>query len=370
MSNEEPVAEAPKKSGPDPVRRITRVVLAVLLVYLVFYVLADRRTPHTDQGRVQALVTPIVPRVSGYLTDVDVRLHSIVSTGDRMFAIDRRPYEIAVLQAEANLDAAGQQVGAQTASVSSAAAQLGVAKAQLDRAQRNYERTRTILENNPGALSQADKDRAETALDQALERVASAEANLKRSQEQLGAEGPENAQIRVAVAALEKAQLDLAFTEILAPDEGIIESFNVAVGFNAQAGQPLATFVSHRDQWIVANMKENNLGNIEVGDPVEFVLDVAPGRVFEGHVRSVGAGVKVGGGPTSRGELPSVSGQSGWLRDPQRFEVIVGIDSPGALEYLRPGGQVDVVVYTGDNALLNLIARIRMRLTGLISYVR
>ena len=370
MSQEETKAETPKEAAKDPVRRITRIVLVVLVVYLALYVLAERRTPYTDQARVQALVTPIVPRVSGYLTEVDVRLHSIVSAGDRMFAIDRRPYEIAVLQAEANLDAAGQQVGAQTASVKSAAAQLGVAKAQLDRAQRNYERTRSILESNPGALSQADKDRAETALDQALERVASAEANLKRSQEQLGEEGPDNAQVRVAVAALEKAQLDLAFTDILAPDDGIIESFNVNVGFNAQAGQPLATFVSHRDQWIVANLKENNLGNIEVGDPVEFVLDVAPGRVFEGRVRSVGAGVNVGAGPTNRGELPSVSGQNSWLRDPQRFPVIIAIDSPGALAELRPGGQADVVVYTGDNALLNLIARIRIRLTGLVSYVR
>jgi len=367
MSSETPPAK--ENAGSDPIRKITRIVLALLVVYFVIYVLADRKTPYTDQGRVQALVMPIAPRVAGYLTEVDVRLHSVVEQHDRMFLIDRRPYELAVLQAEANLDAVGQQVGAQTASVKSATAQLGVAKAQLDRAQRNFARTKTILENNPGALSQADKDRAETALDQALERVASAEANLQRSKEQLGAEGPENAQFRVAVAALEQAQLDLAFTEILAPDDGILESFNVSVGYYAQPGQPLATFVSHRDQWIVANMKENNLGNIDVGDGVEFVLDAAPGRVFRGTVRSVGAGVNPGG-PTNRGELPSVSSQSSWLRDPQRFQVIVGIDSQGANQYLRPGGQADVVVYTGGNALLNFLAKVRIRLTGLISYVR
>jgi multidrug resistance efflux pump len=367
MTSETPPAE--EKTGPDPIKKITRIVLAVLVVYFALYVLADRKTPYTDQGRVQALITPIVPRVAGYLTEVDVRLHSVVEQHDRMFLIDQRPYEIAVLQAEANLDAVGQQLGAQTASVKSATAQLGVARAQLDRAQRNFARTKTILENNPGALSQADKDRSETALDQALERVASAEANLQRSKEQLGAEGADNAQVRIAVAALEQAQLDLAFTEIVAPDRGIIESFNVSVGYYAQAGQPLATFVSHRDQWIVANMKENNLGNIDVGDPAEFVLDSAPGRVFRGTVRSVGAGVSTGG-PTNRGELPTVSGQSSWLRDPQRFQVILSIDSPGAHESLRPGGQADVVVYTGGNGLLNLLAKIRIRLTGLISYVR
>jgi multidrug resistance efflux pump len=367
MSNEATPAEA--KAGPDPIRKITRMVLVVLVVYFALSVLADRKTPYTDQGRVQALVTPVVPRVAGYLTEVDVRLHSAVEQQSRMFLIDPRPYDIAVLQAEANLDAVGQQIGAQTASVKSATAQLGVAKAQLDRAQRNYARTEGILKNNPGALSQADKDRAETALDQALERVASAEANLQRSKEQLGAEGAENAQFRVAVAALEQAQLDLAFTEIVAPDDGIVESFNVSVGYYAQPGQPLATFVSHRDQWIVANMKENNLGNIDVGDRVEFVLDAAPGRVYRGTVRSVGAGVNPGG-PTNRGELPSVSSQSSWLRDPQRFQVIVGIDSQASHEYLRPGGQADVVVYTGNNVLLNFLAKVRIRLTGLISYVR
>ena len=357
------------RAGPDPIRRITRIVLLAGLVYLGFYVAGDRLTPYTDQARVHALVTPIVPRVAGYLTAVDVRLHSVVEGGDRMFRIDPRPFEFAVHGAEANLDMAAQQMGAQTATVKSATARLGVARAQLDRAQRNYSRTRSIIDNNPGALSQADQDRAETGLDQALERVSSAEAELQRAREQLGAEGPENPQIRSAVATLEQAQLDLAFTDIIAPDRGIVESFNVSVGFYAQPGQPLATFVSRRDQWIQADLKENNIGHIDVGDRVEFVLDVAPGKVFRGRVRSVGTGVSTGG-PTNRGELPTVSSSSGWLRDPQRFPVIIAIESDGARGLLRPGGQVDVVVYSGENVLLNALGRLRIRLSSLISYVR
>jgi multidrug resistance efflux pump len=360
---------AAAESGPDPIRRITWIVLAAIVVYLAFYILGDRQTPYTDQARVQALVTPIVPQVAGYLTEVNVRLHSPVSEGDQMFVIDRRPYKYAVRQAEANLDLAGQQMGAQTATVKSSTAQLGVARAQLDRAQRNSARTQAILEKNPGALSQADRDRAETGLDQAIERVASAEASLQRSREQLGAEGPENAQLRIALAALEQAQLNLAFTEILAPDRGIIESFNVSVGYYAQSGQPLATFVSHRDQWITADMKENNLGNIEVGDRAELVFDVAPGRVFRGTVRSVGAGVNTSG-PTNRGELPEIHGTTGWLRDPQRFQVVLSVEDPEAYGFMRPGGQVDVVVFTGGNFLLNGLAKLRIRLSGLISYVR
>jgi len=353
----------------DPIRKITRIVLVACLVFFVWYVAAERLTPYTDQARVQALVTPIVPQVSGYLTEVNVRLHSIVVGGDLLFQIDRRPYELAVRSAEANLDQAAQLVGAQSATVKSATASLGMARAQLDRAQRRFKRTQDILALNPGALSQADKDRAETGLDQALERVTSAEAELQRANEQLGVEGPENPELRAAVAALEQAQLNLAFTSLHAPDRGAIESFNVDVGFYAQPGQPLATFVSNRGLWIQADMRENNISRIKTGDPVEFVLDVAPGRVFHGTVRSVGYGVTAASG-TNRGELPTVSSSEGWLRDPQRFPVVVALAPGQAAGLLRSGGQVDVIVYTGNHPILNTIGKIRVRLRSILSYVR
>jgi multidrug resistance efflux pump len=359
-------AAAPAK---DPIRKITRIVLAVCVLFFIWYVLADRLTPFTDQARVHALVTPIVPQVSGYLTEVNVRLHSIVEDNELMFQIDRRLYVLAVRSAEANLDLTAQTVGAQTATVKTATAQVGMARAQLDRAQRNFNRTRDILDINPGALSQADKDRAETSLDQAIERVASAEAELQRAKEQLGVEGPENPQLRAAVAALEQAQLNLAFSSLRATGRGAIESFNVDLGFYAQAGQPLATFVANHGMWIQADMRENNISNIEVGDPVEFVLDVAPGRIFSGKVRSVGYGVGTSD-KIDRGNLPTVSGQQGWLREPQRFPVIVAFDPGETVGLLRSGGQVDVTVYTGGRPILNAIAKLRLRLRSLTSYVR
>lgn len=358
--------EPPK---PDPIPRITRIVLIVCVVVFVWYLFADRFTPYTDQARVQGLAVPVVPRVSGYLTDVGVRLHSVVSEGDTLFQIDRRPYELAVRQAEAALDNAAQQVGAMTATVKSAAGRLGQARASLDRAQRNYSRTQRILEKNPGALSQADRDRTETTLDQAVERVASAEADLEKAEQQLGATGEDNPQLRAAIVALEQAQLDLAFTTIHAPTHGAIESFNVDIGHYAAAGQPLAMFVSTTDVWIQADMRENNISRVEIGDRVEFVLDVAPGRVFKGTVRSVGYGVSSGSGG-NRGDLPTVKGTQGWLRDPQRFPVIVGFESGTAEGLLRVGGQADVIIYTGRRPLLNTIGWLHLRVRSLLSYVR
>jgi multidrug resistance efflux pump len=358
---------APAKT--DPIRRVTRIVLIAAGVIFVWYLFADRFTPYTDQARVQGLVVPIVPRVSGYLTEVNVRLHSIVEPDEVLFVVDRRPYELAVRSAEANLDNAAQQVGALTATVKSAAGRVGVARAQLDRAQRNYNRTQAILEKNPGALSQSDRDRTETSLAQAVERLSSAEADLDKAKEQLGITGPENPQLRAAVAALEQAQLDLAFTTLYAPARGAIESFNIDVGYYAVAGQPLATLVSTTDAWIQADMRENNISRVEPGDPVEFVLDVAPARVFEGTVRSVGYGVG-SSGVTSRGELPTVKSAQGWLRDPQRFPVIVGFDRKAASGLLRVGGQADVIIYTGGNPILNLIGKLHIRVRSLLSYVR
>jgi multidrug resistance efflux pump len=127
--------------------------------------------------------------------------------------------------------------------------------------------------------------------------------------------------------------------------------------------------VSTSDVWIQADMRENNISRIEPGDPVEFVLDVAPGRVFKGTVRSVGYGVSAKGVP-SRGDLPTVQSSQGWLRDPQRFPVIVGFEKGAAEGLLRAGGQADVLVFTGRNPVLNLIARIGLRMRSLLSYVR
>jgi len=355
--------------GQDSVRRVTKIVLIVCAVVFVWYIVADRLTPFTDQGRIHAVLLPVTPRVSGYLAEVNVRLHSHVQRGDTIFKFDQRPFDVALRSAEANLDLAGQSVGAGTANVKSATANLGVARARLDRAQRYYNRTRKVLDENPGALSQADWDQAETGLEQAIEKVASAEADLEKAKQQLGDSGADNAQVRVAIAALEQAQLDKAFSILQAPYNGVIESFNVDVGYYAQSGQPLATFVSARDVWIQANMRENNLARIEPGDNVEFILDVAPGKVFKAEVRSVGYGVDTGNN-TNPGGLPTVEGQQGWLRDPQRFPVIIGLNDGEADMYRRVGGQADVVVYTSRNTFFNAIAWTSLRIRSLLSYVR
>lgn len=350
------------------IKKVSFIVLLITTLFFVWYVSADRHTPYTDQARIQGLITPVSPRVSGFVTEVDIKLHSQVKAGDVLFQLDKRPFEIAIEIAEASIDNATQSVAASSASVKSSAGKLGVAKAQLDRAQRNWDRVQQVMKENEGALSASDKDQAETALLQAVEQVASAEASLERAKQSLGDSGPDNPKIRSAIQNLEQAQLELEFSTIIAPTDGVIESFDVDTGYYASAGQPITTLISSTDVWIQANLKENNLSRMSIDDEVDFSLDIAPGKIFKGKVRSVGFGVATD--QTNKGGLPSISEKKGWLQDPQRFPVIISSDDPEVKNLYRLGGQVDVVVYTGDNFLLNGIARFRLKLISILSYVR
>lgn len=375
IPEEESQPPLPEKVKPGLLKRlgsvkiITYVVLLISVLFLTWYILSDRHSPYTDQARFNGLMIPIVSNVSGNITQIHIRLHSKVEAGDTLFQVDRRPFLLAVAQAEANVDNTAQSVAAKTATVKSSAGRLGVARAQLDRAQRNWDRVQKVIRENPGALSQSDKDQAETSLTQAVESVTSAEADLERAQQNLGISGASNPQFIIALKALEQAQLDLAYATVIATTAGYVESFSIDLGYYAAAGQALATLVSEKDMWIQADMKENNLSLMKPGNPVEFSMDVCPGKIFRGKVRSIGYGVSTGN--TQRGDLPEVSGSMGWLSDPQRFPVIITFNPAEVEGMVRFGGQADVLVFTGsEHGLLAALGRLRIRIISWLSYVR
>ena len=358
-----------EKVKKSPIKLITRVVILISLLFFVWYIMAERHTPYTDQARIKGLITPVAPRVSGYVTDINIHLHKKVRAGDTLFQLDLKPFEIAVKKAEANIDNTTQSIAASTSSVKSAAGKLGVAKAQLERAERNWERVQRVMQENSGALSEADVDQSETAYLQATEHVVSSEANLERAKQSLGDSGPDNPKIRAAIQDLENARLNLEFATVIAPTDGVIESFDIDLGYYAGAGQPLTTLISNNDIWIQADMKENNLSLMKIGNPVKISFDIAPGEVFEGTIRSMGYGVATD--QTNKGGLPSISNKTTWLRDPQRFPVIITFEPNSELSsYYRLGGQADVVVYTGERSFLNAIATFRIKLNAWLSYVR
>lgn len=353
----------------DPAKRITRLVLLAVAILFGCHVAADRYTPYTTLGRVDGFVVPVVPQVSGYLTEVDVKLHEPVSRGQVIAQIDPLPYRLALQGAQASLELAGQQMGAQVANVEASAGRLGVSRARHDIAQRNLARVERIAAEYPGALSEADLDETRAAADRAESGLISARANLKAAQEQLGVEGDDNPNIRAAVAAVEQAQFNLTNSTLHAPSDGVMGDIRLGVGHYAAAGQPLATFISNVDIWMQVDMKENNLGRMKVGDRAEIVLDAAPGKVFDGDVVSIGYGIETDPG-ASAGELQTTEQAKGWLQDPTRFPVILRFTDDRASGYRRAGGQVSAVVYTGSHIILNPIAWLRIRLHALVSYAR
>ena len=362
-----PTTGEPEAKAPDPVRRWTGIVLVLCVLLFVWYLAADRHAPWTDQARVHGFVIAIAPKVAGFVQRVNVSQDQVVKEGELLVQIDPRDYELAVQRAEAALELAGQDIGAGTDQVAIAQAKLTEARTQRDFV--DVQARRYLELAKKGTISKADADRATAELKKAEAQVASAQADLDKAKEQLGAKGQENARIRDAIAALEKARRDLGATSLVAPMEGGIANLQVQEGYYATAGQPMMTFVSARDVWIQANLRENSIGNVKVGDPVEIALDVAPGRIFSGTVTSLGFAVDQSSSG-EMGEAVTIEGGSGWLRDAQRFPVVIDFADDSATGYRRRGGQADVQIYTGtSNALLNGLGWAWIRLMSLLSYV-
>ena len=367
MDGAEDAAKSPPK---DPVRKWTLIVLALCGVLMIYYIIADRVTPYTTQARVNALVVPIAPEVSGTVTEVAVKSNQLVEQGDLLFQVDRERYELAVETAQANLQSARQATGASTANIDAAKAQVVSAQANLLRAEQDVVRLRRIKQEDPGAISDRRVEMAEASYTAARASVQAAEANLERARQDLGASGEANFRILQAQAGLEQAQLDLQRTSVVAPDDGVVTDVRVDRGNFAQAGAPLMTFLASHDIWVQADFTENNLGNIKTGDEVEIVFDALPGEVVKGTIRTTGFGVKVESAPL--GSLPTIDNDRQWLRDSQRFSVLVDFELPSAEDRrgIRVGAQASVVVYTGGGFLFNSIAWLKMRLLSILTYIR
>jgi len=361
--------EAPPSPGPDPVRKWTFIVLALCVVLMIFYVVADRLTPYTSQARVNAFVVPIPAEVSGTVIEVAVSSNQMVAAGDVLFRVDPERYQLAVETARVNLQTARQATGASAANVDAATAQVAAALAQLERAEKDTSRLRRIKTEDPGAVSDRRLEMSEASLKVARSQLQAAEAAVERARQDLGDTGDDNTRILQAQTALAQAELDLARTTVVAPSDGIVTEVRVDRGNFAQAGAPLMTFLSTEDIWVQADFTENNLGHIRPGTPVEIVFDSLPGKVVKGTIRTTGFGVQVDSAPL--GSLPKIDNDRQWLRDAQRFSVLVDFELPEARDRLgmRIGAQASVIVYTGDNPVFNRLGWLKMRLVSLLTYV-
>ena len=359
------MAEKSEKTH-DPVRRWTLIVFAIIALLFLYSIIADRMTPYSSQAIVQAYVVRVAPEVSGRVLEVGVTDNQKVKAGELLFRIDPEPYAIAVKQAEARVDGVGQRIGANTAGVASAQERLVEARAQRNNTVEQANRVLELVQK--GVYAKAREDRAKAEIEAAEATVREAEAELEKAKEQLGPQGADNPELREAVAALEKAKLDLLRTSVIAPSDGVVTNLQLTLGQFASVGQSVLTFIDARDVWFSANFRENTLESIAPDAPVEIVLDVFPGRVFDGKVENVGWGVSQGAVDPATG-LPKISAPVGLTRTPQRFPVRINLDQKDYLPGMRLGSQANVIVYSTGNPITNLIGALWIRLIALLTYV-
>jgi len=365
----------PAESPPDPsaglgTRAGASLIATLIFGSLILYFAGDRLTPYTSQARLQAFVVPVAAEVSGKVQKVHVKNNDEVEPGEPLFEIDPEQYEIALRRAHSDYESMGQSVKASAAGVESARAGLQAAQANREMAEKDAGRQERLYAEDPGAISVRRLEIAQSTREEARSKERRAEADLRKALEAAGESGDDNSQLRSALGAVQKAELDRARTQVLSPARGTVTDLRVDVGNYAQAGAPVMTLIANHDLWISADMTENNLGHIDPGDAAAIVLDVMPGEVLKGRVSSVGGGV--GSGQQSPpGTLPTIQNSKDWLRPAQRIPVAVEIDPSERprLRGLRIGGQAEVLVYTGDNPVMNLMGAIYIRVMSWLSYL-
>ncbi|SFL03293.1 HlyD family secretion protein [Shimia haliotis] len=351
-------------------KRAFWIALGLLMILVSWYLAADRRTPFTSNARVKAVITPITPQVSGTVLEINAENGEIVEAGAVLARIDSRQFEIQKHSAEADLELATQDVGAGSADVSSA--QARVTRAETDLETESLQAARVFDLEKKGLIAVAKADESRRLLADAEATLEQARADLESAKQALGSSGQDNPRIQAALAKLADAELKLSWTVLKAPARGVLSDLDLAVGNYARSGQSLMTFVDSTNVWIEAYMTENNLGNIKIGDPVDVVLDMHPGKIWKGQVASLS--IASSDGTSSKpGEPTAIPRVSGWLRDPQRFALRIVLpdytegDETDDVRF-NVNGQADVIVYTRDRGFLNAIGRVYIKIVALFSY--
>ncbi|KZX60625.1 hemolysin D [Halioglobus sp. HI00S01] len=364
--------EAPEADDAAGVKKGGLVIAVVILLSLSWYLASDRYTPYTTQARVQAYVIGVAPQVSGIVTEVLVETNSRVEAGQPLFQIDTSQYEIALAKARSDYQNALSQVDAGDAAVEAARANLLAAQANLEKAQKDTDRLERLYKEDPGTISTRRLEVSRATLDQSRAAVTAAEAGIQQAINTKGGDSDEefNTILAIARTGVEKAELDLAHTTVTATDRGEITDLKVDVGLFAGAGHPVMTLISLSEVWVQAEFTENNLGHMVSGTPVEIVFDSLPGRVFDGVVDNIGKGISAGRS-AKPGTLPSIDNDRDWLRQSQRFPVVVKFDprqDEALLGQLRVGGQAAVIAYSEEAWLTRFFGHLYVRFMSIMSY--
>jgi len=327
------------------------VVIAGASDYGWYYWTSGRFEVSTDDAYVKADSTIIAPKVGGYLSEVLVRDNQPVKAGQVLAKIDDRDYVVALAQARADVAAAQGEIenlsatiDHQQAVIAQADSTVAVNKATLSFAEQDYARYKELasrgagtIQNAQQATSKRDAATATLARDEAALRAAQVQTKILRAQL-----AQANAALEQKRAIAQQAELNLGYTTITAPVDGVVGNRTLRVGQFVQAGTDLMAIVPIERVYIVANYKETQLTDVRKGQPVAVEVDTFPGARFEGHVDSIA--------PASGQEfalLPPDNATGNFTKVVQRIPVKIVLDVQSELVgLLRPGMSVVPVINT------------------------
>jgi len=292
------------------------VVALVVGVVALFFFLEYRRTHvTTDDAFVDGRIHVVASKVPGTVLALHVKDNQFVNKDEPVLDIDPVDYRVALQEAQANLEMEKARLTEVQSRVETTRKQLMEIRASLDAARSALKAQEALAWKADADLKRAEPlikeqivtqeyyDQRKTNQDVAVAQVKSARENVNRlegsveSQKSLirqmeAAVAPQQALIQQREALVEKARLNLGYTNILAPASGYVTKRSAEVGNQVQAGQPLLAVVplAQEQIWITANYKETELRDVKPGQKVEIKVDTYPGKVFRGRVNSIMAG--------------------------------------------------------------------------------